>query len=192
MTMPVFVDSTVVYASSFTSLTTGINALNQLATGSTPGVFGHSLAPPGQYVPVASAYVNTPISIPNATDTLVTFPNASVNNDNIWQPSAGELEPTRAGKYVVMAQINFAPAAGGVRAGHILLNGTSVPSNSVAAASQLANSLGQGNVFTIISPPMSLTILSLVYLAVYQNSGAALNLIPTLSSAFMTMYYVGQ
>lgn len=182
--MPTFTDATVPTAANLTSIATGINNLGTLLT----GVAGTRLV-----IPVSSAYINTTQAIPTGADTVVTLNVPTVNEDFLWVPSVGHQVINTAGIYVVWAQINFDYNATGIRAAHILLNGTSVGSNSVAAGSgNPANVVGNiGTAFVAMSPPMSLSAGAAVYLSVFQNSGGNLNLIPNESGTSLSVIRVG-
>lgn len=184
MTMPTFTDATVVHQASLNSLSTGVNNLSLLMTG---------VPAPRTYIPTSAAFINTNHSIPNSTDTIVTLDqafSAVVNNDNMWVAGQNAFTIQTGGVYIAYAQLHFDLNATGVRALHILLNGTAV-SNSVAAASDNALNVGEGNAFSARTPPMALAPGATLYLSAYQNSGGALNLTTVLSGTYMSVIRVG-
>src|SRR5947209_16092439 len=182
MTMPTFIDGTLVHAASLTSPSSGTNAINSLLTGAVA---------PRAYIPTSTAKITSNKSIANNTDTLVTFDSAGVNNDTMWAAAATHFTIKTAGVYFAWAQCNFAPTAGGIRAAYILLNGTSVATNAVAGAFRNPLNFGDGNFFLVFAPPMSLAVNATLYFSVYQNSGAALNLTSGDSGSYMGVVRVG-
>ncbi|MGH7743338.1 MAG: hypothetical protein ACREQ5_00750 [Candidatus Dormibacteria bacterium] len=183
MTMPTFTDGTVPTAANLNAIATGINNLGVLLTG---------VAATRQTIPTASAYINTTHSIPNNADTLVTFDAATINEDNLWVPSVGWHTVNTTGVYVVWAQVDWDYNATGIRAAHVLVNGTSIPTNSVAAIAVNTSAVaGIGTASIAVSPPLSLASGVPVSLSVYQNSGVALNIIPNESGTSLTLIRVG-
>ncbi|MGH7743340.1 MAG: hypothetical protein ACREQ5_00760 [Candidatus Dormibacteria bacterium] len=182
MTMPTFTDGVLVHAASLTSLSAGVNSINSLLTGAVA---------PRLYVPTATATITSNTSIGNATDTIITFDAAGVNNDTMWAAAVNHFTIKTAGVYLAWAQCQFAAAAGGIRAAYILLNGTSVVTNAVAAGFRNPQSFGDGNYFTVVTPPLSLAVNATLYFSVFQSSGAALNMTTTSSGAFMGLVRIG-
>jgi hypothetical protein len=181
--MPTFTDGTVPTAANLNTVATGINNLGVLLTG---------VAATRQTVPAASAYINTTHAIPTAVDTLVAFDATTINEDFLWTPSNG-FQVNTAGIYVVWAQINWDYNATGVRAAHVMVNGTSPTTNSVAAGSgNTSVSAGVGTSFLCVSPPLSLAVNATVAVAVFQNTGGPLNLIPNESGTVLTVMRVGK
>jgi hypothetical protein len=182
MTMPTFTDGVLVHATSLTSLSTGVNAINSLLTGAVA---------PRAYVPAAYAKITANKSIANNADTIVTLDTDPLDNDATWTATVNHFTIKTAGVYISWAQVHFTPAAGGIRAGYILLNGTSVSTNAVAAGFRNPLNFGDGNFFCVVTPPMSLAVNAALYLSVYQNSGGALNLDSSDSGAFMGLVRLG-
>jgi hypothetical protein len=180
--MPTFADSVVVHATSLNSLSTGINNLNSLLTGAVA---------PRAYVPTATASINTTHSTNNATDTIVTFDASAVNNDSMWVASVSQFTIQTAGIYIAWAQGCYTANATGIRTAHILLNGTSVASNSVARYSQVAPSGTDLATMCMKTPPLSLAVGATLYFSAWQSSGGALNLDVGLSGTFMGVMRVG-
>lgn len=184
MTLPTFTDGTVVTAANLNALSTGVNSLGTLLTG---------LDPTHQVIPTVSAYINQTHPIPTGADTLAPFDATSINEDYLWIPSVGHPVVNTAGNYICWAQVNFDYNATGIRAGHLLVNGTSVGSNAVAAGSGNTSSVaGIGTAFLMISPPLVLAVGTPVYLSVFQNSGGPLNLIPNESGTSLSLIRIGQ
>jgi hypothetical protein len=182
MTMPTFLDGVLTHAASLTSLSSGVNAVNSLLTGAVA---------PRAYVPTATAKITSNKSIANATDTIVTFDSAGVNNDTMWTATVNHFTIKTAGVYIAWAQCHFTAASGGIRAAYILLNGTSVTTNAVAGAFRNPLNFGDGNFFLVFAPPMSLAVNATLYFSVFQNSGLSLNLDTSDSGAFMGVVRVG-
>lgn len=182
MTMPTFVDGVLVHAASLTSLATGVNSLNTLLTGAVA---------PRIYVPTATAMITGNKSISNNTDTVITFDSNGVNNDNMWVASTNHFTIKTAGVYLGWAQCHFTAAANGYRACHIMLNGTSPTSNSVAAGARNPLNFGDGNYFTCVTPPLQLAVNATLYFSVFQTSGGSLALDATHSGAYMALVRIG-
>jgi len=180
--MPTFTDSTVPTAANLTSLVTGISALGVLATG---------LAATRQVIPVASMYLNTTLAIPDTADTIASLPAVTINEDNLWVPSVGHMTIQTAGIYIAYAQVNWDGNATGIRASHILLNGTAVANSVAACVGNPVTTAGVGTCQALITPPMSLAHNAQVYLSVFQNTGAPLNLIPNESGTSLTILRLG-
>lgn len=182
MSMPTFIDGVLVHATSLNSLSTGVNGINTLLTGANA---------PRAYIPAATAQITSDKSIANNTDTLITFDAAGVNNDAAWTAAVNHFTVKTAGQYLAWAQCHFAAAAGGIRSAYILLNGTSVGTNAVAAGFRNPLNFGDGNFFCVVTPPLSLAVNATLYFSVYQNSGGALNLSASDSGAFMGLIRLG-
>lgn len=182
MTMPTFTDGVVVHATSLNSLSTGINGISSLLTGAVA---------PRAYVPTATAFINTPHLTANATDTIITFDVAGVNNDNIWTAGQQPFTVQTAGIYIAWAQANYTANATGVRTAHILLNGTSVATNAVARGSIPAPSGTDLGTLCLKTPPMSLSAGATLYFSGWQSSGGGLNLDYLLSGTFMAVMRLG-
>lgn len=182
MTMPTFTDGVVVHAVDLTKLSTGINNLNTLLTGAVA---------PKVIVPTATARLNSTHSTANATDTVITFDVAGVNNEAIWIAGQQPFTVVTAGVYVAWAQASYIANATGVRTAHILLNGTSVATNAVARASESAPSGTDLSTFSLKTAPMSLAVGATLYFSAWQSSGGALSLDFNLSGTFMAVQRLG-
>jgi hypothetical protein len=181
--MPTFTNGSIPLAASFNALVTGINNLGALATG---------LAAVRQVLPMSSMYLNTTLPVTSGSDSVVSLPAVSVNEDYLWVPSVGHMTINTAGVYIAWAQVNFDYNAVGIRAGHITLNGTNISTNSIASGSGNTNvTAGTGTAFLMMSPPLSLAVGAQVYLTVFQNTGANLNLIPNESGTSLSLIRVG-
>jgi hypothetical protein len=180
--MPTFTNGTVPTAANLNAIATGINNLGTLLTG---------VAATRQTIPTASAYINTTHAIPTGVDTLVSYDAYTINEDFLWTPSNG-FEVNTAGIYVIWAQINWDYNATGVRAAHVMINGTNPTVNSVAAGSANTSiSAGVGTAFLCVSPPLSLIANTPINVAVFQSTGGPLNLIPNESGTSLTVMRVG-
>jgi len=183
MPMPPFTDGVLVHAASLTSLATGINSLNTVLTGAVA---------PRAYIPTSYAKLTANKTISNNLDTIVTFDTDPIDNDGAWTAAVNHFTIKTAGVYVAWAQANFVANATGIRAAYILLNGTSVTTNAVAAGFENAQSFGGGNFWCVMTPPMSLAVNATLYLSVYQNSGGSLALAQTTESGtFMCLARIG-
>lgn len=182
MTMPTFTDGSVVHAATLNSLSTGVTNLGTLITGTQP-----------LYTPCVSVFLDANTAIPNATDTLVTLPAMAVNDDNMWVSSSNSLIVNTPGSYVIASQIHFDLAASGERFMHLLLNGTSVTANCVAAASQNPNNNAgtEGNAMLCMTPVLALAVGATIYLSVFQSSGGPLNLTTIRSACNLGVWRVG-
>lgn len=182
MTMPTFTDGVVVHAVDLTKLPTGINSLNTLLTGAVA---------PKVIVPTATARINVGHPIANATDTVITFDVAGVNNEAIWVAGQQAFTIVTAGVYIAWAQGSYVANATGIRTAHILLNGTSVASNSVARGAIAAPSGTDLATFSLKTAPMSLAVGATLYFSAWQSSGGSLSLDQTLSGTHMSVMRVG-
>jgi hypothetical protein len=182
MTMPTFTNSTVTAPTDLNTLGTGITNLANLLTGSTES---------RQFVPAATAYITVPKPVLNATDTIIRFDAATVNDDYMWAANSNALIVDTPGIYVAAAMVHIDANATGERFLHILLNGTTVSTNTVAAGSQNGNGVGEGNAFTAMSQPMSLASGATVYLSVFQSSGVTLNVDITFSGTALSLLRMG-
>lgn len=182
--MPTFADDQLVTAAILNLLPSGVNALGSLVTGAVA---------PRAYVPTVGASINTTHSVATGTDTIITMDTAGINNDVMWTAAVNHLTIKTAGIYVVWAQATFDANTTGVRALHILLNGTSVTTNQVGAAGSNALSLVGGSITQIMArtPPLSLAVNATLYLSVFQNSGGALNTLNTISGTYLCATRIG-
>jgi hypothetical protein len=155
---------------------------------------GHTLtgsAPPRAYVPTSHARLTGTQSIPDSTDTIVSFGAAGINNDGMWvSGNPDHFTIQTDGLYYVTGQVHFDLNSTGSRAAHILLNGTSVY-NSIAAFTQNAVGSGEGSAIPIVMSPIKFVAGTTLYLQVWQNSGGALNVTTTLSGTFLSVVRVG-
>lgn len=181
MTMPTFIDGVMVNATMLTALSTGVNALNTVATGAVA---------PRAYVPTLGVQITSLQSIGNNANTLVSWNSASPNNDTMWS-SGSTITIKTAGVYIAWFQAHFVAASGGIRAAYILLNGTAVGN---AVASRFTNPLtsGDGSFYPLITPPLQLAVNATLAGMVYQNSsGGSLSLDTSDSGTFMGVIRLG-
>lgn len=172
-----------VNAAILNTVSTGINNLASLRTGAVQ---------PRAYVPICTASLTSTQSIPNNTDTAVTLGTAGINNDGIWTSGVTPLTIRTAGTYLVWAQATFDANTSGVRALHILLNGTSVSTNAVAGGSDNAlNVAASINQLMCRTSPLSLAVGATLRLSVYQNSGGALSVDSVVSGTFLSVLRIG-
>lgn len=182
MTMPTFTDGVVVHQASLNALSTGINSLNSLLTGAVA---------PRAVIPTCSAFITGAKAVANTTDTVVTFDSTVVNNDSNFVASVSPLTVNTAGNYIAVALAHFATNATGIRALHILLNGTSATSNSIAANNCPAINVGEGNALACTSLPWTMAVGATVYMSVWQSSGGSLNLTTSTGGTWLALYRLG-
>lgn len=122
----------------------------------------------------ARVYNNANISIPNATVTVLTFNSERFDNDNIHDTSTNTSRLTcqTPGIYLITACVRFAANATGQRQAYIRLNGSTIiaicTTNNTGAS--IATDIALATIY-------SLSATNYVELCVYQNSGAALNVV---------------
>jgi hypothetical protein len=184
MTMPTFADGKLINAATLNVLPTGLNALSTLMTGAVA---------PRLYIPTVGASVTTTHAIASATDTTVRFDTAGINNDTMWVSGTTQLTVHTAGNYIAWAQVTFDANVTGLRALHILLNGTSVTSNVVAGASDNALTVA-GSVSQLMcrTPPMVLAVNATLFLSVFQNSGSSVSVDSIVSGTFLCVTRIGK
>lgn len=180
MTMPTFTDGVLVNATILNALSTGVNAVNTVATGA---------AAPRAYVPTAVVKISSLQSIGNNANTVVTWNTAGINNDAMWS-SGNTVTIKTAGVYVAWLQPHFTAAANGIRAGYILLNGTAI-GNAVASRFTNPISSGDGNFYPLMTPPMQLAVNATLAAMVYQNSTLSLTLDTSDSGMYMAVVRLG-
>jgi len=120
----------------------------------------------------ARAYNDAAISIPNDTDTYLTFNSESYDTDTIHDASTntGRLTCKTAGKYLIMANIAFYPDNDGIRVIQIRLNRTT----TIARVQSLP--VTGFNSMQIVSTIYPLSVNDYVEVMVYHNGGAALDI----------------
>jgi hypothetical protein len=184
MTMPTFADGVLVNAAILNVLPVGLNALNTLLTGAVA---------PRLFVPTVGASVTTTHAIANSTDTALTFDTAGINNDTMRAAGVSALTVHTAGNYIAWAQVTFDANVTGLRALHILLNGTSVSTNVVAGASDNALTVA-GSVSQLMcrTPPMVLSVGATLFLSVFQNSGTSVSVDSIVSGTFLCVTRIGK
>ena len=117
------------------------------------------------------AYNSAAISIPNNTETALTFDSERWDTDTMHSTvsNTGRLTATTAGQYVISANIGFAANATGYRYCTIRLNGvTPIASHAAVGFSNDTN-------YFNLSTTYNLAATDYVDIVVFQNSGAALN-----------------
>lgn len=182
MTMPTFTDGSITTAANLNAIATGISNLGTLLTG---------IAATRLYIPTVAATINAPQAMPTALDTLVDLTNATINNDYDYVTSRSEPTIQTAGIYVAYAQVNWDGNTAGVRAAHILLNGTAISNSVAASTTNPVTTAGVGTCTVLMTPPMSLAAGAILYLSVFQNSGGNLNLILNESGTYLTVIRLG-
>lgn len=181
--MPTFTTGAIVHQYQLNLLAAGITNLSLLLNG---------VPPTRSYIPAVAVNLTGSQSIPNNTDTTVTWAAAGVNNDTMWASGAADhLLIQTGGVYVAVARPHFASNPTGTRACHIMLNGTSIIANSVAVAASNAVGVSADTIFTAMTPPMRLAPGATLYLSVFQNSGGALNLLTSLSGTMLSAIRMG-
>lgn len=113
-------------------------------------------------------------SIPNTTDTLLTWPTATHDTDGMYSAAAtNQITINTAGIYYVSANVTFFTNATGERIAWIQSSG----GTRFCMSRQMASTLGIHSVS--ISTCISLTATTILQVGVYQGSGGALNVLGT-------------
>lgn len=170
MTMPTFTDGVAVHAVDLNKLPTGINNINSTVTGAVA---------PRAYVPMVRLRLNTAQSIPNGTNTSVSWDTIDVNNDNMFTlVSPTQITIQTAGSYALDVEFGWAYAAGGTgRTIWGTKNGTSTTANTVCTdeGPVFQAPTGRGNTLHIATVLPNCVIGDTFFVIVFQNSGGALN-----------------
>jgi hypothetical protein len=138
-------------------------------------------------IPSARVYNSADISIPNSTNTVLTFNNEHWDTDEMHSTvsNTGRLTCKTAGMYTIFTNIVFADNATGERVVNIRLNG------SLMIASDRRP--GHGSVNMLLSTPYNLNINDYLEVVVYQNRGGDLNVIRVSDySPVFGMTYLGR
>lgn len=124
--------------------------------------------------PACRVHNSANISVPNATDTILTFNTESFDTASMHSTSVntGRITCTAAGIYVVTAVAQFAANATGARSMGLIVNGLAgtfynfaqAPVNSAAGATRL-----------VVTDIIKLAVGDHVQVVAYQTSGGALN-----------------
>ena len=132
---------------------------------------------------MADRYQATLQSIPNNAGTAVKFETA-VTDGIPYNNTTGVFTIGRAGRYQINASVTWTPNGTGVRLGYIMVNGTNRMrlQNPTTTASNASMTLSKGIV---------LAVNDLVFVQVFQTSGAGLNLDNTNRSTSFDISYVG-
>lgn len=117
-------------------------------------------------------YNSANISIANNTSASPTFDSERYDSDDMHSlvTNPGRITFTRAGKHLVIAHMQFASNATGIRQTIIRLNGTT----NLAAVT--TNAVNGGATDLNVSTVYDFAINDFVDVVVYQNSGGALNI----------------
>lgn len=121
----------------------------------------------------ARAYNSGNIAISNNTVTALTFDSERFDTDTIHSTSTntGRLTCNTAGKYLIIAQVQWAAAAGGRRAVRIRLNG----STNIAIEEEGSVADAIGNPQFTVSTIYDLSVSDYVECVVYHTQGGPLN-----------------
>lgn len=121
----------------------------------------------GATKPAASVSRAAAQSIPNNTSTAISFDTEVYDTDTMFAGSSTNVTIKTAGLWVITAGCGLNAAASSRRLLQILVNGTAVKSDEGAAT---AAAIRMG-----VSHQMRLVVNDVITLAVYQNSGGAVN-----------------
>lgn len=168
MTMPTFLDGTVVHDATLNLLSAGINNLSTYTLGAVP---------PRAYNPTLRLRRVTAFSVANATNTSVSWDTVDVNNDAMFTLSApATISIQTAGSYALTVEWGWASSSAGDRVIWGTKNGTSTTANSVCTDEQHAAALitGRGNTMHIATVLPSCIVGDTFFAVVFQNSGGAL------------------
>ncbi|ADQ06522.1 hypothetical protein Calhy_0785 [Caldicellulosiruptor hydrothermalis 108] len=124
-----------------------------------------------QFIPMFIFWNNTTISIPNATETKLSFNTVIIDTDNIYNAAdTTKFVIKTAGKYIFMATVEFAMNSTGFRQIAIKKNGINiVVHRHPATTSELT-------IISCCSPVISCSVNDYIEVYVYQNSGGALSI----------------
>lgn len=98
-------------------------------------IYNYTMAGFRTLKPICAVRVTGTISIPDSTDTVITWDTVDINYDNMWTSSSPTvITVNTAGVYRIHVQPAHTNSAGGGHqlAGYVLINGTSVATNAVA------------------------------------------------------------
>lgn len=168
MTMPTFTDGVTVHAVDLNKLPTGINNLNTVSTGAVA---------PRAYVPLVRLRRVNSQSIPNSTNTPVSWDTIDVNNDNMFTlVSPTFITIQTAGSYALDVEWGWGTSSAGDRVMWGTKNGTSTTANSVCTDEQHGAALitGRGNTMHIATVLPNCVVGDTFYTIVFQNTGGAL------------------
>jgi hypothetical protein len=165
-TLPTFTDGTVPRAADLNAIGTNIKNLYKVATG------GQRYAPytPGGKGPIKPLTVisvtNPNYLLSSGGSTLITWDTVLANSDNAWSPlDAGLFVINTPGLYRMHLQVNLVTTTPSQTAALILVNGSSVSTNSVAYANAYGTAIG-------CSATAELAALSTIYCGAFQNTGS--------------------
>lgn len=146
-------------------------------------IIGSMAAASGALAP--RVYRTTNQSIPNATATAIAWDAEDYDTYGLYS-SGDALNITIPGRYIAMAQADFAANATGVRTATITLNGvTTIGGISTPAHAATAR-------LNISSLPFTVTTTTAVRVLVEQNSGGALDVVASGSvSPGLGIFYLG-
>lgn len=168
MSMPTFVDAVVAHASSFNSLSTGINNLSTYALGAVP---------PRAYVPTVRLRRTNAQTISTGANTSVQWDTIDVNSDNMFTLSSPTvINIQTAGSYALDVEFGWTASSSGDRVIWGTKNGTSTTANSVCTDEQHGASLitGRGNTMHIATVLPNCVVGDTFFVLVFQNSGGNL------------------
>lgn len=126
---------------------------------------------------------NATFSVPNSTDTQISWDVADVNTDNMWSsPTPGQMTVQTAGTYFLYVQAVHTGAFSTFTT-RLLVNGTTPSTNAVGSFSGNANG---GNISAVVALAVNATI----YGFVSQSTGAAVNLATTFGGCRMAAIWL--
>lgn len=120
-------------------------------------------------------------SIPNATDTLITWPTEVFDTDGMYTATSDTITVVTAGIYQVNATVEFVPNATGIRVLSLLKNPSSATdaTSRIAGTTLQATSSAGANCVISCSTIVSLVATNTIKVHVFQTSGGALNVANT-------------
>jgi hypothetical protein len=168
---PTFVDGTLVGQADLNRLSFNLDALSQNLLGK-PASAGYSTKP------ICKVNLTSNFSVPTGaggTNQIVTWNNVVFDNDGMWPGSpADHMVIQTPGWYRIMAQAWWASAAASERVVQILINGIADPLNVVATTTQNLGSTSAYHHQVVAYEHLQAG--ASLYVGVFQNSGASLNL----------------
>jgi len=163
----------VIYRNATVPVRLGIGTAGQVLTVNTGATAPEWKTPAGGGYNGASVYNSAYISIPNNTDTVLTFntENFDTNSYHDTSTNTSRLTVPTTGKYLITVCIGFAANATGYRTGQIKKNG----STNVCTIGTNPTPNGTYDTQLNTSVVVSATAADYFEIQVFQNSGGALN-----------------
>lgn len=169
MTIPIFADAAIAHIGQLNLLPLTTNALSVTTTGAVQ---------PRSYVPMVKLRRVAAQNVPVTTNTLMSWDTVDRNNDSMFTLSSPtQVTIQTSGSYALDCEVGFTFSSGGNGwlISRALLNGTVPLVNSVAGdvLSMYGSFSGRANTLHIGTQLLNLTAGNVVYIQVYQDTGAS-------------------